>query len=112
LRGKARRIGFHPPSAVRIETLQRQINQTLVLRRISFHDRPIGLVDSALLEQKPELLDRLVVPPEHEAAGGVAVEPGDERGIAWQAKAQRMEIIFEIFAALRAAMDRNPCASR
>ncbi len=41
---------------------------------------------------------------EHEAAGGVAVEPMGERGPARQAEFQRLEALFQIFAAFGATM--------
>ena len=41
------------------------------------------------------------MPPEHQAACGVAVEPVRERGIARQAEAQGVKIILEARAAFR-----------
>ena len=60
--------------------------------------------------------DELLTPPEfrglhpaeHQAARRVAIEPMRQGGVARQAKAQRREIILDIFAAFRAAMDRDP----
>jgi len=46
---------------------------------------------------------------EHQAAGCIAVEAMGERGRARQPETQRVEIIFETFAALRSLMD---CQSR
>src|SRR5207302_11138471 len=89
LRRDARRIGLHPPAATAIETPERQVDQAFVLRWIPFHNRPIGLCDLALLEQEAELFERLVVPPEHEAARGVAIEPVHKCWVARQAKAER-----------------------
>ena len=106
--GEAQRIDLHPPAATAIETPERQVDQAFVLRRVPFHDRPIGLCDLALLEQEAELFERLVVAPEHQAARRVAIEPVHEGGVARQTKAQRRKIIFDIFAAFRAAMDRDP----
>ena len=70
--------------------------------------RPIGLADPALLEQPAELGERLAVAAEHQAAGGVAVEPVRERGRARQAEAQRVEMILQALAALRPPVHREP----
>ena len=60
-----------------------------------------------MLEQEAELFERLTVAPEHKAAGGVAIEPMRESGVARQAEAEGSEIILKIFAALRPAMNRD-----
>ena len=44
---------------------------------------------------------------EHQAAGGILVEPVRQRGRAWQPEAQRVEVILETQAALGAAMHRQ-----
>jgi fused signal recognition particle receptor len=61
-------------------------------------------VDRAALEQPAELRQRLAMAAEHEASGRVAVEPVRERGRARQPETQRAEMVFEAFAAVRAAM--------
>ena len=45
------------------------------------------------------------MPPEHQAACGVAVEPVRKRGPARQAEAQGVKIILEARAAFRPGMD-------
>ena len=70
-------------------------------------DRPIGLGDLALLEQEPQFLQRLMMSPEHEAAGGVAVEPVCERRLSRQSEPQRVEIVLEAQAAFRAPHGRR-----
>ena len=45
----------------------------------AFDHGPIGLVDRAVLEQLAELRQRLAMAAEHQAAGGVAVEPVRQR---------------------------------
>ena len=45
---------------------------------------------------------------EHEAAGGIAVEPVSQHRRPRQAKSQRVERGFQIGAALGAAMHRQP----
>src|SRR5258708_23243691 len=46
---------------------------------------------------------------EHQAARGVAIETMRERGRSWQAEAERAEIIFEAFAALRPLVNGQAC---
>ena len=45
--------------------------------------------------------------PEHQTAGGVAIEPVRERRIARQAEAKMMERVLEVFAALRTLVNRD-----
>ena len=47
------------------------------------------------------------MPAEHEAAGGVLVEPVGQHRRPRQAEAQRVERVFQIGAALRPAMHRQ-----
>ena len=88
------RIGLHPPAAAGIEAPERQIDQAFVLRGLSFDDRPIKLLDLALLEQKAKLFERLVVAPEHQASGGIAIKPVGQGRVARKAEAQGMKIIL------------------
>ena len=53
-----------------------------------------------LLEQLAELRQRLAVAAEHQAAGGVAVEPVRQRRRPRQAEAQRVEMILQAFPTL------------
>ena len=108
LRRQAGGIDLHPPAARRVEPAERPVDQALLGPGAADDDRPIGLGDLALLEQQAELFQRLVMAPEHQAARGVAVEAMGERGLARQAEAQGVEIVFEIGAALGAAMHRDP----
>ncbi len=95
------RVGVEPP--------QRQVDQALVLGRAVLDDGPIGLGDLSLLEALSEALEGLAVAAEHEAAGGVAVEPVGERGIARQAEAQGAEVILEVLAGLVLEVARPAC---
>ena len=52
----------------------------LVMEWSALHQREIALVHSALLELAADLPVRLVVLGEHDAPGGVAVEPVDHAG--------------------------------
>ena len=97
---------IHQPRRV-VLAAERQVDAAFVLRRPALDHRPVGLADAAALEQPAELGQRLAVAAEHEAAGGVAVEPVRERRRARQAEAQRVEMILQALAALRA-----PCARR
>jgi len=109
LRGRAACIHLHPPAPIRILRCERQINQTLRLRRPANNNRPIGLVYLAALKQQHHLFKRLAVPPENETSGGVLVEPMRQSWISRQAKGQKLQGIFQRFAALRPAMHRQPC---
>ena len=94
---------IHQPR-VGVAPAERLVDETLVRRRAALDDRPIGLADAARLEQFAELLQRLVMAAEHQAARGLAVEPVGERGLARQAEAQALEIVLQARAALGAAM--------
>ena len=56
------------------------------------------------LNRLPSVGQRLAVAAEHQAAGGLPVQPMGERGPPRQAEAQRVEMILQGTAALRAAM--------
>src|SRR3954447_10381560 len=90
---------MHPPAARRILTSERQIYAAFRFCRPAFHDRPIGFLDAAALEQSTELRESLAMPSENKAAGRIAIEPMRERGCARQAEPQRAEIIFQALAA-------------
>ena len=98
---------IHQPRRL-VEAAERQIDAAFVLRRAAFDHRPIGLADLAGLEQLAELGQRLAVAAEHQAAGGVAVEPVRERGRARQPEAQRAEMVLQALAALRPAWTAKP----
>ena len=72
-----------PPDALGIETAERQLDGALIRGRPTFHDRPIGFGDPAMLEQKPKRGRCLAVSPQNEAAGGVLIQPMGEhrRGV-------------------------------
>ncbi len=101
------RVVLHPPAAGHIAAAEREVDAAFVLRGAAFHDRPVGLAHLSALEQPAELGQRLPMAAEHEAAGRVAVEPVGERGGAWQAEAQGVEIILEALAPLRPLVDRE-----
>src|SRR5208282_447922 len=73
------RIDLHPPAALVVEPAERQVDRAFLALRRAGDDRPIGLADLALLEQKPQCLQRLVMAAEDEAARRLAVEPMGER---------------------------------
>ena len=107
LRELAQRIHFHPPATRRVEPPQRQVNQALVSLRPAIDERPIGFRNPALLEQCPEFFGSLVVAAQHQAAGGVLVQPVRKHRAARQAKAQRLKMRLKIVATLGAAMHGN-----
>ncbi len=94
-------IDLHPPAYFVIEAAERQVDRSLLALGRARDDRPIGLGDLALLEQKPQLLQGLVMPSEHQAARGVAIEPMRKPRPARQAEAQGVKIILEARAAFR-----------
>jgi fused signal recognition particle receptor len=103
----AARIHLHPPAALLVEPAERQVDRPALAGGIAPDDRPIGLGDLALLEQTPQCLQRFVMAPQHQAAGGVAVEPMRERRLARQAEAERVEIILEARAPFRTGVNRD-----
>jgi hypothetical protein len=60
-----------------------------------------------VLEQQAQVRERLAVAPEHEAAGGLAIEPMRQLGPARQAEAQRAEPVLQARSAFRPAMHRQ-----
>ena len=102
------RIRLLPPAALGIEAAERQVDGAFVLGRSALDHGPIGLFDLAVLEQQPERGGRLAMPSQHEAAGGILVEPMRQHRRPRQAEAQRVERGFQIGAALGAAMHRQP----
>src|SRR3954470_15958426 len=93
------RVGFHPPAAGFVLAAERELDAPLVGLWPTFHHRPISLADVTGLEQPSQFGQRLAMAPEHQATGGVAIEPVGKRGRARQAKAQRVEIILQALAA-------------
>ena len=106
-RRQAVRVRFHPPAARFVELRQWNIDAAFLGLGPALDHRPIGLADLALLEQLAERGKRLAVAAEHQAAGGILVEPVRQRRIARQPEAQGPEIVVERRAALRAAMHRE-----
>ena len=84
------------------------LDASLALARHARDDRPIHLLDPPLGEQRPEPPQRLLVPPEHENARRVAVEPVRQRRRLRQPEAQQREPVFEVRPAARPGMHRNP----
>jgi fused signal recognition particle receptor len=99
---------LHPPAARHVEAAERQSDFALVGVGRTLDHGPVGLVDGAVLEQLAELRERLAVAAEHQAAGRIAVEPVRQRRRPRQAEAQRVEMVFEALAAIRAAMHGEP----
>ncbi len=100
-------VRLHPPAALLVEFAERNIDAALLAVWAALDHCPIGLADLALLEQLAEQRERLAVAAEHQAAGGVAVEPVRQRRRARQAEAQRVEIVLQARPALRPAMHRE-----
>ena len=100
---------LHPPAARLVEAAERQRDFTLVGVGYAFDHGPVGFVDGAVFEQFAELSERLAVAAEHQATGGIAVEPVRQRRRPRQPEAQGIEMVFEALAAVRAAMHREPC---
>src|SRR3984957_11471194 len=95
------RVDLLPPADLVIQAAKRQIDCSLfALRRVG-DNRPIGLCDLALLEQAPQCFQGLVMPSEHEAAGGARVEPMRKRRPSRQAEAQGVKVVLEARAAFR-----------
>ena len=101
------RVDLHPPAALVVQPAEGQVDRAAVRLRRAGDDRPVGLADLALLEQKPQFLQGFVVTPEDKAAGGVAIEAVRQRGLARQAEAERVEIVLEAGPALRPPMNRD-----
>ena len=109
LRGRASRVHLHPPAAIRILRCQRQINQPFMFSRPALDNRPIGLADLPAFEQLHQLFQRLAMPPQHQTAGGVLIQPVPQCGVARQAESQVVKMRFEIIAAFWPAMHRQAC---
>jgi fused signal recognition particle receptor len=60
-----------------------------------------------MLEQKTQMSEGLAVASEHEAAGGVLVEPVGQGRRARQAEPQGVEMVLQAAAAFRSAVDRQ-----
>ena len=67
-------------AAAGIEAAEGKVDETLRRVRPAFDDGPIGLVDLAMLEQAAQMFESLAMSPQHEAAGGIPVQPMGERG--------------------------------
>jgi hypothetical protein len=91
---------LHPPAARRVLAPERRIDSALLLGGAAIDHSPIGLADAAALEQATELRQRLAMAAEHQATGGIAVEPVRQSGRARQPETQRAEIILQALAAL------------
>ena len=100
-------VVFHPPAARFVEAAQRKFDGSLIGGGRAFDHRPIGLLDRAGFEQPAEQRQRLAMASEHQAAGGVAIEPVRKRRRSRQPEAQRVEMILKALATLGAAMDRE-----
>src|SRR6185437_11618830 len=93
--GLALRVRLHPPAARFVQLAEWNVDAAFVLARAAFDHSPIGLADLAVLEQLAEQRQCLAMAAEHQAAGGVAVEPVRERGVARQSETQSAKIVFE-----------------
>jgi hypothetical protein len=68
-------------------------------------DGPVDLLDAAGGEELALAGEGLAVAAEDEAAAGVAVEAVGEAGAAGEAEAERVEVVLQVRAALRAGVD-------
>ena len=93
-------VVLHPPAARFIKPAEWQLDGALVVRRRALNNGPVGFVDRSRFEQLAELRQRLAMAAEHQAAGGVAVEPMRQRRRSRQSKAQRVEMVLQAFATL------------
>jgi hypothetical protein len=78
------------------------------LGRAAFDDGPIDLLHLPAGEQRAQSPQRLRVPPQDQAAAGVAVETVGKCRRVRQTKAQLVEATFEIWSATGAGVHRNP----
>ena len=104
----ARRVHLHPPAALRRSWGEREIDVAHLRRRSALDHGPINLLDGVALKQRAESPERLGVPAEHEAAGGVPVEPMRRFGPARQAEPERVETPDQRFAPLRPGCTGRP----
>ncbi len=106
--GLAVRIGLHFPTGALVwDFVDREFDAAFVLARAPVDDGPIGLAHLPAGKKVTHLAQRLRVPPENKAAGGLAVEAVAERGRTRQAELKMHEGHFKIRAAAETGMDRN-----
>src|SRR5262249_20108411 len=86
---------------------KRKIDLPLIFLWSALDHRPIGLAHAAVLEQPPERRQRLAVAAEHQATRRIAIKPVRERRCPRQPEAQRVEMVFQAFAAFRTLVDRK-----
>src|SRR5262250_472140 len=101
------RIRLHPPAPRLVKPAQWQFDRALVGVGAALDHGPVGLAHLAVLEQKPQMSKRLAVAPEHETSRGVLVEAVRQRGRAWQAEPEGIEIVLKADATLGSAMHRK-----
>ena len=101
-------VMLHPPAPGCVAAAEGLVDQALVAGWAAFHHRPVGLGYLALLEHQAELLQRLAMAAEHEAAGCILVQPMGQRRISRQSEGQLAKELFEVdlagAVALRPAM--------
>ena len=103
----ALRVRLLPPATFRIQLAQREFDHAFVSVGAALDDRPVGLRNLAVLEQKPERGRCLAMAAEHQTARGFLVQPMRQHRWARQAEAQRVERGFEIGSALRSLVHGN-----
>src|SRR5947209_2346905 len=101
-------VDDHPPTAASIELSEPGLDLAFGLGRAALDNRPIDFLHLSAGEQRPQPPQRLRVPPQHQAAAGIAIEPMGESRRVWQAEAQVVEPTFEIGPASGAGMHGNP----
>ena len=102
-------VCLHPPTARLVALGERNVDTAFVRSGSTFDHCPIALADFTLFEQLAEQRQRLSMPAEHKATGGVAVEPVSQCRRTRQSESQRIEIVLKSVAALRASMNRQSC---
>ena len=104
----APRVDDHAPSGA--AGLLAQPRLDAAFRRVgdSGDHSPVDLLDLAIGEQPTEPAQCLWVAAQHQAAGGVAVEPVGEGGRVRQAEAQQRKPVLQMRTATRPGMDRDP----
>ena len=102
------RIDDHAPAAAAGPLLETGLDPALILGWPAFDHGPIDFFHLAGSKQRTEPAQRFWMPPEDEAAAGVAVEPVRKSGWMRHTEAQLIKVSLEVWAAARSAMHGNP----
>ena len=88
---------------------ERKVDRAFAVRQRRVHHAPIELVDPAMLERRPEALQRLGMASEQQAARCILIEPVHRLRFALESKAQRGQEVLEAAPALARTADRQAC---